>query len=101
MDNFTFLLLQKCTSLTKSSMIMIGDHLQESTIFTASNGDRLDVPNHIFMFTDGNSNVNMGDTIPMAIRLRSSGVKISILGIGNDANTLELRGKHTISLQPS
>jgi collagen type VI alpha len=60
-------------------------------IFKASNGDRADAPNFCFILSDGNSNVNQENTIPMAIQARNKGITIITFAVGTDVNTFELR----------
>ena len=62
-------------------------------MFTSSNGDRNDATNHVILLTDGASTVREGEAVPMAVSMRVDGIKISVLGIGQGANTLELRGE--------
>lgn len=62
-------------------------------MFTPNNGDRGDVGNHVILVTDGSSNIRVGAAVTMAIDMRVDGAKITVLGVGSNANTLELRGK--------
>jgi len=61
------------------------------TIFNAANGDRADAPNYLFILSDGNSNVNMEDTIPAAVACRNLGITLIPFAVGTDVNTFELR----------
>lgn len=48
-----------------------------SRILTQANGDRVNVPNYLYIITDGNSNINAGNTIPEAIATRLLGTYTS------------------------
>lgn len=61
-------------------------------MFTSNNGDRANVQNHVIIITDGASTLRVGQAVPNAINMRVAGIKISVIGVGLDANTLELRG---------
>ena len=52
-------------------------------MFTSTTGDRVDAPNIVIAFTDGNSNVNADSTLPMAVQARIKGIHIITVGIGN------------------
>jgi len=60
-------------------------------IFKDSNGDRADAPNYVFLLSDGNSNINQQNTIPMAIRARNKGITVITFAVGTDVNMFELR----------
>jgi collagen type VI alpha len=60
-------------------------------IFTAANGDRADAPNFAFVLTDGNSNINQPNTIPMAVAARNQGINMIAFAVGTDVNLFELR----------
>lgn len=62
-----------------------------NTIFNAANGDRADAPNYLFILSDGNSNVNMDDTIPAGIDCRNKGITLIPFAVGTDVNRFELR----------
>ena len=61
-------------------------------MFTARNGDRLDVPNFAVVVTDGQSNVRREDTIPEAIQARIEGVHIMAVTVMPDGPNLEIKG---------
>lgn len=61
------------------------------TIFSAANGDRSDAPNYLFVLSDGNSNINVDDTIPAAVFCRNQGITLIPFAVGTDVNTFELR----------
>jgi collagen type VI alpha len=68
-----------------------GIRYMTNTIFTAANGDRPDAPNYAFILSDGNSNINMADTIPAAIDARQRGTTLIPFAVGTDVNLFELR----------
>ena len=51
-------------------------------MFQSQNGDRDDVPNYLYIVTDGNSNINEEETVREATLLRSQGVHIMTVSIG-------------------
>lgn len=61
-------------------------------IFTVENGDRPDFPNLAFVITDGQSNINPDQTIPTAMAVRRSGIRILVIGVTNQTNPEELNG---------
>lgn len=61
-------------------------------MFSTGSGGRNDAAKFVVIFTDGKSNVKPELTIPNAISLRENTAKIMVIGIGADADTLELRG---------
>jgi len=65
--------------------------LMMNTVFTAANGDRPDAPNFCILLTDGNSNINVPDTIPAAIDARQSGIEMIVFGVGTDINVNEMQ----------
>jgi collagen type VI alpha len=60
-------------------------------IFSPANGDRADAPNFAIVLSDGNSNVNQPQTIPMAIQSRNKGITMIAFAVGTDVNLFELR----------
>jgi len=70
---------------TSSALKMARDRM-----FQTSNGDRDNVPNYLFILTDGNSNVNPLDTVPEAIATRLNGVHIITVSIGQQLGKYEL-----------
>ena len=68
-------------------------------MLSSSNGGRSNAPDFVFLITDGVANIKEDNTIPSAILLRESGVRIGALGIGDGANTLELRGGFTNTIR--
>ncbi|XP_069108493.1 collagen alpha-4(VI) chain-like [Argopecten irradians] len=60
-------------------------------MFTPDNGDRPGVQNQAFVITDGESNINAGQTIPQAEAARMAGIEIYAIGIGL-TETEELKG---------
>jgi Mg-chelatase subunit ChlD len=68
-----------------------GLQYMKDQLFTAANGDRADAPNYAFVLSDGNSNINQEDTIPMAVQARNKGITIITFAVGTDVNTFELR----------
>lgn len=62
-----------------------------NTIFNPANGDRSDAPNYLFILSDGNSNINVDDTIPAAVDCRNKGITLIPFAVGTDVNTFELR----------
>ena len=61
-------------------------------MFTERNGDRKNSPNFLVFLTDGNSNINAEETLPMATETRLMGVTIIVASVGNWLNMFELRG---------
>ena len=53
-----------------------------TSMFVDKNGDRPDVENIAILVTDGQSNINSRRTMPEAVKLRDSGIKIFSVGIG-------------------
>ncbi|XP_069108494.1 cartilage matrix protein-like [Argopecten irradians] len=68
-----------------------GLRVMSTEMFVSVNGDREGVPNVAFVITDGQSNINAGDTIPNAESARKSGIDIYAIGIGL-RDTAELQG---------
>ena len=52
----------------------------------------MDVPNYIYLFTDGAANVNSADVIPEAVRTRMFGVHVTTVSVGRDVDVLGLMG---------
>lgn len=65
--------------------------------FQPDTGDRPLVPNVAMVFTDGNSNVNQGQTAIEAARARADNIRMIVAGIGEQANLFELS---TIASRP-
>ena len=59
-------------------------------MFTNLNGDRTGVDNIVVIMTDGNSNINSEDTVPLANSLVNQGVRVMTVGIGSAMNRGEL-----------
>ncbi|ESO10218.1 hypothetical protein HELRODRAFT_190413 [Helobdella robusta] len=55
-------------------------------------GDRNDVPNYVVVITDGESNVNQGQTIPKANIIKNGGSIVVAVGVGYTPNRDEIRG---------
>jgi len=72
---------------TASALQMIQDK-----VFTQGAGDRSNARNIVWLFTDGNSNLNQENTIPQAVSLRISGAYVITISIGSDVNRYELAG---------
>jgi len=68
-----------------------GLQYMKDQIFTAANGDRADAPNFCIILTDGNSNINQPNTIPMAVQSRNQGITMIAFAVGTDVNLFELR----------
>ena len=66
--------------------------MMRQDIFTESRGDRPDVPNFCIIITDGNSNINVEQTLPEAIVSRVEGIHIIVVAIGTMVNMIELEG---------
>ena len=67
---------------------------QQISVFTASGGNRQNAENHMIVIADSKSTADMAFTVPYAKTLREEKeVHISALGIGSNANNLELRCK--------
>ena len=60
-------------------------------IFTSANGDRPDAPNYCFILSDGNSNINVQDTVTNAVEARNNGITLIPFAVGTDVNVFELR----------
>jgi len=59
-------------------------------MFTPANGDRPGIPNFLIIITDGQSD-NRTETVAQAARLRSAGVFVVAVGVGDDVDLVELR----------
>jgi collagen type VI alpha len=68
-----------------------GIQYMKDQLFNPANGDRADAPNFAIVVTDGNSNINQQNTIPMAIQARNQGITMITLSVGTDINLFELR----------
>lgn len=68
-----------------------GLRMMRQDMFTASNGDRRDVPNYAIIVTDGESNINQENTIPEAIQSRIDGVHLMVVTVTEKPN-LEMKG---------
>lgn len=68
-----------------------GIQYMKDQIFTAANGDRSDAPNFAIVLSDGNSNVDQTNTIPMAVQSRNKGITMIAFAVGTDVNLFELR----------
>jgi collagen type VI alpha len=68
-----------------------GIQYMKDQLFTQANGDRPDAPNYAFILSDGNSNINQQNTIPMAVQARNQGITMITFAVGTDVNTFELR----------
>lgn len=51
-------------------------------MFTQANGDRFEVPNYMFIISDGNSNINDDETIAEAIRAKNEAIYIMTVSVG-------------------
>ena len=51
-------------------------------MFTQERGDRVDVPNYLYVVTDGNSNIQSELTVEEATRMRAEGVYIMTVSVG-------------------
>jgi len=60
--------------------------------FTTAHGDRPGVQNYVITVTDGNSNVNQERTIPDAEQLKSAGVIVYSIAVGEGPQMSELIG---------
>lgn len=60
--------------------------------FTAARGDRPGVPNYVVIVTDGYSNVNPEQTIPLANQLKTNGVTIYVIAVGDSPQMSEIVG---------
>jgi collagen type VI alpha len=68
-----------------------GIEYMKDQIFTAANGDRADAPNFAIVLSDGNSNINQQNTIPMAVQSRNKDITMIAFAVGTDVNLFELR----------
>lgn len=68
-----------------------GLEYMKDQLFTAANGDRADAPNFAIVLSDGNSNINQQNTIPMAVQSRNKGINMIAFAVGTDVNLFELR----------
>jgi len=59
-----------------------GIQLARSGLFSMNRGNRPDVPDYLFVITDGESNVNAQQTIPEAEKARDQGIHVFALGVG-------------------
>ena len=66
--------------------------LSQSDLFTALNGDRLNIPNVLFVMVDGTQTVQADSENPVTItnEIRNSGVDIFVVGIGSEVTQYEL-----------
>ena len=56
-------------------------------MFRARNGDRPGIPNIAVIVTDGDSNINVDQTIPESDLAREAGITVFAIGIGLNATT--------------
>lgn len=59
-----------------------GLNIARTQMFKPENGDRSNIPNIIFLITDGISNINAYKTIPEAERVKADQIHIYAVGIG-------------------
>lgn len=64
--------------------------ISNDVMFTRANGDRAGIQNFIVIITDGQSD-NRTATVAQAQRLRSAGVFVVAVGVGDDVDLVELR----------
>ena len=66
--------------------------LSQSSVFQAINGDRLNIPNVLFIMVDGTQTVQADSEDPVTItnEIRASGVDIFVVGIGPEVTPFEL-----------
>ena len=86
LDAIAFLLERGRTN-TASALLTLSD-----TVFQGQRGDRHGVDNVAIVITDGNSNVDHEYTIRRADRLKSEGVAVYAIGVGNQVDQGELSG---------
>jgi len=68
------------------------------SIFTPSAGDRPSARNVIVVVTDGQSNIDATQTLPMANASRQQGIELFVVAIGDNPNMEEING---IANQPT
>ena len=61
-------------------------------VFRSNNGDRPGVTNIAIVVSDGDSNVNEGNTIPEADRMRNQGIRVFSIATGNSPDLAEMNG---------
>ena len=59
-------------------------------VFQSSNGDRCDVPNALFLVTDGGSNIQENMTVRRAQDLKNEGTQIYVIAVGDNVNMNEV-----------
>ena len=66
--------------------------LSQSSVFQAINGDRLNIPNVLFIMVDGTQTVQADSEDPVTItnEIRASGVDVFVVGIGPEVTPFEL-----------
>jgi dTDP-4-amino-4,6-dideoxygalactose transaminase len=58
---------------------------------SSSFGDRANAPNIVLLVSDGNTDIDVQNTVGNAISLRQGGAFVIAVSIGSDANTYVLR----------
>lgn len=70
-----------------------------SDVFQATNGARPGVAKVGIIVTDGQSNVDSGDTIPAADAAKSAGVRMFVIGLTNQIDVTELEAMASLPLE--
>ena len=61
-------------------------------VFSSRNGARSGVDNIAIIISDGDSNVNNGNTIPEANQMRNQGIRVFSLATGDSPDMAEMNG---------
>lgn len=75
--------------------------MARNRVLTSSGGARNGVPDIAVLITDGYSNVNRGNTIPEAQRLKDNGAALYVVAIGNEVDMDEINAMAGKGGEPS
>ena len=65
--------------------------MARNLMFTGSSGDRSNVPNYLWIFSDGVATMNQDQTIPEAVITRNANIHIQSVVISPGGPTLDMK----------